>query len=164
MTAMLTPAKLAEFYASNLHTILAQTKGLTHEQSLLQAPFRCNCLNWVLGHIVSGRDDALNALGGERVLSSELEARYGYGSEPICGQEEGILRLERILELLDQSQARLNSALQAVTQATLDEERVMGPFRMPCGELVMMLFAHDSYHTGQTDILRQLAGTNDKII
>jgi hypothetical protein len=164
MTTMLTPAKLAEFFSRNLITIQAQTKGLVHEQSLLQAPFRANCLNWVLGHILSSRDNALSALGAERVLTSEQAARYGYGSNPICGPEEGILRMERILELLQLSQERLNAALQTVSAATLEEERIMGPFHVPCGELIVQLFAHDSYHTGQTDILRQLAGTNDKVI
>lgn len=160
---MLTPAKLAEFFDRNLLTLKAQTKGLVHEQSLLQAPFRSNCLNWVLGHILSSRDNVLNAVGAERVLTSEQAARYGYGSNPICGQEEGILRMEQILELLQVSQERLNVALQTVTAVTLEEERVMGPFHVPCGELIVQLFAHDSYHTGQTEILRQLAGTNDKV-
>lgn len=164
MTTMLTSVKLAEFFSRNLITIQAQTKGLVHEQSLLQAPFRANCLNWVLGHILSSRDNALSALGAERVLTSEQAARYGYGSNPICGPEEGILRMERILELLQLSQERLNAALQTVSAATLEEERIMGPFHVPCGELIVQLFAHDSYHTGQTDILRQLAGTNDKVI
>jgi uncharacterized damage-inducible protein DinB len=164
MATMLTPVKLAEFFNANLQIIQAQTKGLAHEQSLLQPPFRGNCLNWVLGHILGGRDDVLNALGAEKVLNPQQAKRYGYGSQPICRDEEGILRMERILELLQISQERLNKALQTVTEATLAEERVMGPFREPCSELVMQLFAHDSYHTGQTDILRQLAGTNDKVI
>lgn len=164
MATMLTPVQLAELFDENLSIIKAQTKGLVHEQSLLQPPFRGNCLNWILGHILGGRDEVLNALGAEKVLTPELDSRYGYGSNPICGEEEGILRLERILDLLQLNQDRLNLALQTVSDATLAEERVMGPFRKPCSGLIVQLFAHDSYHTGQTDILRQLAGMNDKVI
>ena len=32
-----------------------QLKGLSHEDTLLQLPFRGNCMNWVVGHIVAYR-------------------------------------------------------------------------------------------------------------
>jgi uncharacterized damage-inducible protein DinB len=32
------------------------------------------------------------------------------------------------------------------------------------GQRVFFLYFHESYHVGQTELLRQLAGKNDKII
>lgn len=35
---------------------------------------------------------------------------------------------------------------------------------MGVGERLFGFYFHDTYHTGQTDLLRQVAGTNDKVI
>jgi uncharacterized damage-inducible protein DinB len=35
---------------------------------------------------------------------------------------------------------------------------------MTIGEWLLFFFFHESYHTGQTEIMRQAAGKNDKII
>ncbi len=42
---MITTADLIEGLRRNLGIIQAQTKGLSHADSLLQLPFRGNCLN-----------------------------------------------------------------------------------------------------------------------
>ena len=47
----------------NYNVIKQQVDGLTHEDSLLQLPFRGNCLNWVLGHILVSRNRALTLIG-----------------------------------------------------------------------------------------------------
>ncbi|MCE5260040.1 MAG: DinB family protein [Chloroflexi bacterium] len=161
---MLTKANVIGIFAQNLSVINKQTNGLTDEQSLLQPPFRGNCLNWVLGHILSNRSEVLEALEAEGMLSAEQYKRYGYGSEPICGPGQDILPLEQLLEMLRESQVRIQSALENASDELLSEERTLGPNRMPCEELVLFLLWHESYHTGQTELLRQLAGTNDKVI
>lgn len=56
---MIGPQQLAQAYARNTAIIKMQIEGLTHEESLLQPPFRANCLNWVLGHINVSRALAL---------------------------------------------------------------------------------------------------------
>ena len=35
---------------------------------------------------------------------------------------------------------------------------------MPLADFLFFLYFHDSYHTGQAEPLRQLAGKDDKII
>ena len=42
-------------YERNTWLILHTLEGLTHAESLLHLPFKANCLNWVLGHILAGR-------------------------------------------------------------------------------------------------------------
>ena len=46
-------------FETNYWVVTNQTKGLTHEDSLLQLPFRGNCLNWVLGHCLVSRESVL---------------------------------------------------------------------------------------------------------
>lgn len=161
---MITADQLAEAYAGNLGIIKMQVKGLTHEDSLLQLPFRGNCLNWVLGHILDSRNTVLQALGQEALLSEEQAARYGYGSEPVTRDGPDVLRLEELLSLLERSQGAIATGLQAATSAVLDREVQFAGRSMTVGQQVFFLYFHDAYHTGQTEILRQLAGTDDKVI
>ncbi len=161
---MFTKQNVIMMFKQNLDAIQKQTKGLSNEQCLLQPPFRGNCMNWVVGHVLSNRHEVLENLEAEGILTEAQHKRYGYGSEPICGPEEGLLELDQMLAMLADSQKRLEAALLEASDALLAEERTLGPFKMTCAELVFFQFRHETYHTGQTELLRQLAGTNDKVI
>lgn len=53
-----------------------------------------------------------------------------------------------------------NAAFEAMTLEDLNvlrDERTLG-------ERVLGLYFHETYHTGQTEILRQLAGVDDRVI
>jgi uncharacterized damage-inducible protein DinB len=143
--------------------IRMQTDGLSHKDSLLQPPFRGNCLNWVLGHILEGRNTALTLLGESPIWDKEMVSRYGRGSEAIT-QGEQARPLERLLEDLDRSQERIAAAL----KRTMPEElATVVPFRgsqRPLGQALASQHWHETYHTGQLELLRQLAGTDDAIV
>lgn len=160
---MFSPQQLAEAFARNANIVKMQTDGLSTEESLLQPPFRGNCLNWVVGHIVQNRDRVIEALGGVRVFGSSGE-RYRRESEPITGDGEGILRLEELLALLEQSQQAIEGALKTATEEDLKREITPVRRPMPAQDWVFFLYFHDTYHTGQTELLRQLAGKGDKVI
>lgn len=161
---MLTKQELAAAYERNLSLIRQQTDGLTHADSVLQLPFRGNCLNWVLGHIADSRSAVLKALGAEPVLTDAQAARYGYGSQPVTCDGDDILRLEELLAALEESQSRLAAALEQATPEELAREIHFAGRKMTVGEQAFFLYFHDTYHAGQTEILRQLAGTDDKVI
>jgi hypothetical protein len=148
----------------NLNVIKAQTKGLSHADTLLQLPFRGNCLNWVLGHIAGTRNGTLRYLDEEPVLSEAQAARYGYGSEPVCGEDEGLLELDELLAVLNAAQERLAARLGAVTQDELAQEVESHLGKTSLAQLLFFNYWHESYHVGQTEILRQLAGVDDKVI
>jgi uncharacterized damage-inducible protein DinB len=143
--------------------IRMQTDGLSHKDSLLQPPFRGNCLNWVLGHILEGRNTALTLLGESPIWDNEKVSRYGRGSEAITRGEQA-LPLGRLLEDLDRSQERIAAAL---TGTTPEELATVVPFRgsqRPLGQALASQHWHETYHTGQLELLRQLAGTDDAIV
>jgi uncharacterized damage-inducible protein DinB len=144
----------------NYGVIKLQTKDLTNEDSLIQPPFRGNCLNWVLGHITYYRSRLLGTLGEPADWLAEQLPRYQRESEPITGATEGVLSLEQLLNLLEQSQERLVAALQQLPAESLQE--VKG--EKTVGELFTLLQWHETYHLGQLEFLRQLAGKNDKVI
>ncbi len=161
---MITPKDLAGAFARNLDTIKAQTKGLTHADSVLQPPFRGNCLNWVLGHILGTRNQVLQALGQPPILSEAHAKRYGYGSEPVCADGDDILKLEMLMALLEQSQPAIETALGRITPQELAKEVKSFLGSTTLGYFLFFLYYHETYHLGQTELLRQLAGTNDKVM
>jgi hypothetical protein len=154
---------MIESYRTTQWVIHRQTEGLEHRDSLLQLPFRGNCLNWVLGHILVGRNQALILLDQEPVLSDEEADRYRTGSTPIT-EDAQALRLEDLLARIDEAQARIESAIGAIPPDTLAT-----PVNFRGGQPVLAqalegLHWHETYHTGQLEILRQLAGKDDAVI
>ena len=151
---------IAKFFGVNYRVIQRQLDGLTHEDSLLQLPFRGNCLNWVLGHIIASRNGVLNLLGEASIWNDEEAAPYISGSEPITGPESPHLHLEKIMAALEQSQAQILAALERTSQEALNQPDGDGTV----GDSLSFLYWHEAYHVGQTEYLRQLAGKNDKVI
>jgi hypothetical protein len=148
-------------FERNRRIIHSQCEGLTHEDSLIQPPFASNCLNWTVGHIVVHRDKVLNALGAEPVFDKSTTERYTNESNPITGDGSDVVPLVDLLTALDTGQDRLATALPAADwSASLD----LGSRVTTVGSRVHFLYFHDTYHTGQTELLRALAGRTDKVI
>jgi len=153
---MLTEA-ITQLYASNKFVIDLNTEGLTHEESLLDPQPEGNSLNWILGHILTGRAEAHDHLDTDPVWGAELRALYASGSDAITS--ETAMALSHLLAMLDRSQERLMAAL-----ASDDvEERLDQPLGEggAVGQRLLGLAWHETYHAGQTDYLRRLAGRLD---
>jgi hypothetical protein len=161
---MITATDLIGALERNLGIVKSQTQGLTHADSLLQLPFRGNCLNWVLGHLTANRSGMMQALGEKPILSEAEVKRYGYGSEPVCGDTGDILTLEQLLAILEQSQQAITASLQKAGTEELAREVQSFLGTTTLGQLLFFLYWHESYHTGQTEALRQLAGKDDHVI
>ena len=160
---MITLEQLAKAFERNANFVQMQAKGLTHEDSLRQLPFRGNCFNWILGHMVASRDDILNWLGEAPAGGERLE-RYRRDSEPILAGGDGAIDFAELLALLTASQEKLGRAIPTLTESDLAREALLGTRAAPLGSRIFFLYFHDTYHTGQTEILRQLAGVDDKVI
>ena len=154
---------LIQKFSLTHRVIQMQTDGLTHADSLLQPPFRGNCLNWVLGHIIEGRNNALLALCAPPVWGEENSSRYGPRSEPIVRDEQA-LPCERLMSDLAESQQRIEAALSEMCAEALAAQVDTGDGEMPLREHLAWLHWHETYHVGQLELLRQLAGKNDAVI
>jgi hypothetical protein len=158
-------SSLSQTAATNYWILGRQTANLTHEQSLLQLPFRGNCMNWVLGHITTRRHEMLELVGAELIWTPEWQARYNTGSEPITSGADA-MRFEQILADLGTAHERLLARLAVITMDEMNAPAKTVPQDPPptVAQRLAGLLWHETYHVGQTEILRQLAGTNDKII
>ena len=161
---MITPKDLAGAFERNLGIAKDQTKGLSHADSIVQPPVRGNCLNWVLGHIAENRNLVLQQLGQPPMLGEAQAKRYGYGSEPVCNDGEDVLKLETLIGLLERSQETINAALGSITPEELNKEVKSFLGSTTLGYFLFFLYWHETYHLGQTELLRQLAGTDDKVM
>jgi uncharacterized damage-inducible protein DinB len=159
---MISSQDLSTAFARNAMIVKMQAEGLTNEDSLRRIP-NGNCLNWVVGHIVVSRDDVLETLGEPPVMGDQ-GVRYKRGSEPLTKADEGMLPLEELLTWLERSQERIAAALSRMDEAALTREIVTGDRKRTAGQQAFFQYFHESYHVGQTELFRQLAGRDDKII
>jgi uncharacterized damage-inducible protein DinB len=158
------PKQLENVYKRNLIVIKRQIDGLTHEDSLIQPPFRGNCLNFILGHIAASRQIVIKALDAPELMSEGHITRYTQDADPVTGEGADIMTLEEIMEVMEQSQETLSDRLLKLTPADLTKEIGEGDQKTTLGRRIEFLSWHEAYHTGQTEYLRQLAGTDDKVI
>jgi hypothetical protein len=161
---MIDAAQLADAFALNTRLVRMQAAGLAHADSLLQTPVRGNCMNWVIGHLLVSRNRVLRLLGAELPVAEAEIARYETESEPVTGDGAGVWALEDLLAAHDRTQERIADALRRATPDYLAKELVVGERMMTVGQRIFGLYFHDTYHTGQAELLRQLAGTDDKIV
>lgn len=154
--------KTIQYLERHQWLIKAQSEGLSHDDSLLQLPFRANCFNWVLGHVIVHRDIMLDLMNQSPVLNPEETAPYKIESEPMTADSDAV-DFERLLELSRRSLEKLKDAILSVSDDLLkeihNEER-----GTTIQDRIEFLIWHETYHLGQLEILRQLAGKDDTII
>lgn len=141
----------------------ANTAGLTHEDSLVQPQQGGNCLNWIVGHVVTTRNQFLALLGKEPIWEGERAARYARHTEPIVGPEDSIVPFEEILAAFDTSQQAILAGLSEISD---EELSVMVPWfgsESPKAVALAGLVFHETYHVGQTGLLRRVAGKEGAI-
>lgn len=154
----------ARSFRRNAAIVAMQAEGLTHEDALIQPPFNVNCFNWVVGHLVVSRLQLFQALDPQGGWEWSRYARYERESDPVTADGPGVLPLEELMAGLAESQQRLEALLARYTPEDLDEEVTAGGRSATRTARLQFAFFHDAYHTGQTDLLRQLSGKADKII
>jgi hypothetical protein len=154
---------LIELFKFNNEIIHAQVKGITQAESLLQPPFQGNCLNWVIGHIVGIRSQCLKQMGLPGVQSEAENKIYGYGSDPLTDPAKAC-DLIAMLQKLDESLKTIVDKLGSLSETDMEQEVQIWRGKVALSEALAFMHWHESYHSGQLELLRQLAGKNDKTI
>lgn len=140
------------------------TADITHEESLRRAVADGSHMNWLMGHIVNGRNGMLRLLGEAPLWSDDEAAPYQRGAA--FRPPEGYRDFAEIVALFQGSQERVLAALNTTTperwNAVAPREHVLRE-GMTVGEMVSALVFHEAYHVGQTGILRRLIGKEGAI-
>lgn len=135
-------------------------EGLEPADTFLRAEGRGNCIHWVLGHVLQSRDHFLSYMDVDPLFAEVGGGRYGMGAEPIRRAEDGAPHA-RMLEILDESFAAMNTALDALDPARFEEMVPWQPgseHKDKLGRLLPGLISHETFHIGQIGILRLLTG------
>lgn len=155
---MSTQERLIRSFETNRWLVQRFADGLSHDESLAMPRFKTNNFNWVAGHIIVSRDRVLDLLDRPKLLSGDESLLYATDSLPAVA--ETAVPLERLLSLLDTSQAEISQGLQTIGEAGLkacpdneDEQTLQ--------ERIEGLHWHETYHLGQLEILRQVSAERD---
>lgn len=154
---------LIPIFQRTSYIIHRQTEGTSNDESVIQPPVRGNCMNWILGHILTERNIVLKLLGYEPVFTPAETERYQRESEPVTGFADG-LPFDQLIGKLEFSQQLIEEGLNKITTERLAEMAEAGTRKDPVGAIIAYIHWHETYHTGQFELLRQLAGKNDKVI
>ena len=144
-------------FGINYDVLKRNLEGITHEESLIQPEGGGNCLNWVLGHIVATRDNAIQLLNQAPVWEKEIAGTYQRGSEPLRDGSNA-QSLEKIVADLGRSQERLMAGLATASAPALSAPSPDKSIAETVGEMLFVLQFHEAYHTGQTGLLRRMDG------
>lgn len=154
---MISAEGLVTAYTRNASYVRTHLAGLTHADALVQPPVAGNCILWVVGHIVCYRNYIMRALGQPAVLPEAQAARFAKDSAPVLADEPGLTRLEALVIAFEQAQEQILLKVRELNEAQALEVITQGDFTMPRAELLMSYMRHESYHSGQLELLRQLA-------
>ena len=127
--------------------------NITHKESILQLPFEHNCMNWILGHIVTNRSHVLETVGVAHEWQEEVRALYHQDTQPVMPESPSI-RFEKLIEYLDESVASLKSALEDVREEWLEENHSNYRGEKTRYAHVTSFHWHESFHLGQLEILK----------
>ena len=147
-----------------LDILRKQTDGLSHDDSLIQPQPGGNCLNWVMGHLAVNLLDILRVLDAETPGTLPDLSRYKIGSEPIKGEGEGVLSLQKLIEIYTQLNKRIIGKLNQMSEDDFEKEIDFWQGKSRRGYVAFFYFFHNTYHLGQLEFLRNLVGRTEKVI
>ena len=130
------------------------TESFSHEDSMKQLPFRGNCVNWNVGHLLVFREHYLGAIDKVTKPNPAHLALYGAGSDPLTDSHKAI-PFDTLLHQFDKTTTQLKTIFETLPPERLDEpyESIRGT---TLGDyLQFYIIVHESYHLGQLAILRE---------
>jgi len=127
-------------------------EGVSDEDARKQPAGGGNSICWVVGHIVSSRQGVLALLGSEPTWPKERSDAYARGSSGDVPD----LPLSRLLDDLNATTPIITEKLKALPAGALDAQS--GKPDQTLGQRLAFLAFHESYHVGQTGLLRRLIG------
>jgi len=142
---------LKTLYEDSYALITQHIDGINHSESLYQPPYGGNCANWILGHIITARCNFMVMLDIPSIWNMAQCRQFIPGSDPITRVNDAIL-FETMCGDFNSTQEQLLNTLNLVSREKL--HKINGDKTI--GEHLVFYNAHEAYHAGQLDILRQI--------
>lgn len=158
------PDYLISGFSGNAWVINRLTEGLIHADSLLVPSYGGNNLNWIFGHIILSRHRVLELLDLDPIWNEETMSLYETGSERITADKA--VQLETLHTDLETTSDRIGNALEGKSLADMAFQLQLETDAQPpptLGQELLGLYWHESYHIGQLELLRRVAGKTEKV-
>lgn len=150
---MIAPELLKDLFCDSYEKVLQHTDEISHAESVKAPGWGGNPMHWTLGHIVVARCNFLRLLDVPSIWDWSTCKRFIPGSAPAAETAEAIdfavLRTD-----LTRTQEQLLEALVGLTLSDMETLTDDGTV----GEHLAEYAAHEAYHAGQLEILRQWLG------
>jgi hypothetical protein len=157
------PQVLAFQFGIGAFVIERNLAGVTNEESLRRPEPGGNTMNWIVGHVVRTRNQALGLLGATPLFDdAEFEA-YGANASPAARP----LPLEELKRRFDAIGPRLDDTLKHTSSQQLAMTAPFSPTGNPnetVGTLLASIAFHEAYHLGQTGLSRRLLGKTGALL
>ena len=147
---MISRKMIITIYDYSYYLVTQQIEGISHQDSLTQPLLGGNCLNWILGHIITSRCNILAMLDVAPVWDFSRCRPYIPGSDPIKSGDE-VEDLNNMVVDLEKTQELLLEAIQLLTEDKLldiSEDQTIA-------EQLAGYGVHEAYHAGELTLLRQ---------
>ena len=151
------PRVLAFQFGIGAFVLDRNLQDVTNDESLRQPQPGGNTMNWIVGHVVRTRNQALALLGGTPPFEDDDFAAYGAGGSA-TGKTLLLDELKRRFVTLGPI---LDGALKCSSPEQLSAAAPFSPTGNPqetVGTLLASIAFHEAYHLGQTGLSRRLLG------
>ncbi len=144
--------------ALNEYVIGKNVEGISHSDSLKEPAEGGNSVNWIMGHVVRSRNAALGLLG---IPSSIDESKYEiYNDKPMSDRSKAV-PFDEIMKSFKAMQPRFVEGIQNLSAEKAKATAPFSPSGNPnetVGSLIDSFVFHETYHIGQTGVLRRVTG------
>lgn len=127
--------------------------GVTHEESILQLPFEHNCMNWILGHIVTNRSHVLETVDVQHAWDLEVRSLYHTETPPVRPESKSV-QFDVLIQYLNESVALLKFGLENMSDEHLEENHTNYRGEKTRYTHITGFHWHETFHIGQLEILR----------
>jgi hypothetical protein len=139
--------------------------GVSNQESLRAPRPGGNTMNWIVGHLVRTRNQALGLLGHTPLFDDADFEAYGAGSTATPLQLP--LPLDELKRRFDAIGPALDAALKRASPQQLSTAAPFSPTDNPnetIGTLLASIAFHEAYHLGQTGLSRRLLGKRGALL
>lgn len=151
------PQVLAFQFGVGAFVLERNLSGVTNEEGFRPPNPGGNTMNWIIGHVVRTRNQALGLLGEKAPFEDGEFSAYG-----AVGSSSGeTLSLDELKRRFDTLGPILDGALKRTPLEQLSIAAPFSPTGNPnetVGTLLASIAFHEAYHLGQTGLSRRLLG------
>lgn len=150
-------------FGYNHHSINRLTENISHNESMILPSFKGNNMNWVIGHIIESRNELLEIIGSQPIWDEFARMKYQSGSRVVSDLDNPGEEFSMLLTDIESTHALIVSRLKELTDSDLLMTVGEGEQKGTIAATINGYIWHETYHIGQLELLRQVAGKTEKV-